>query len=86
MDELPELNRPAHDLLPAVLRAAEVAELFGVCLRTLRRWEGRGLLIPARVGRTLFYRTQDIELLVAARIQVNLAVGIGKKMSSEDTC
>lgn len=44
-----------------LLTIEDVAELCGVCTKTVRRWEKASLLPPRlRVSRTFYYRQTDI--------------------------
>jgi len=66
-DPVDVADRPDNDI-PHVLRTTEVTERLGVCDRTLRRWAAAGLLVPSRVGRTLFYRADDISALIVRQM------------------
>jgi len=46
-----------------LLTARQAAARFGRTCRTLRNWERRRWLIPIRIGRGVFYRQRDIEVL-----------------------
>lgn len=50
--------------LPALLTPAQVAALFHRTERTVRNWVARGLLRPVHVGRSIFFRAQDVQALV----------------------
>jgi MerR family transcriptional regulator/heat shock protein HspR len=39
------------------------AKMLKVCTRTLRIWEGKGLVKPSRLGKNRFYSKCDIERL-----------------------
>ena len=41
----------------------EISDMFGISLRTIRFYEQKGLLSPARVGRFRVYGDKDIERL-----------------------
>lgn len=43
----------------AELTISQMSRLFNVSLRTLRFYEGRGLIQPRREGNTRFYRAAD---------------------------
>jgi excisionase family DNA binding protein len=49
-----------------LLTRPRVCEIFGIHERTLRRWEQRGLITAVRVGRTVRFRAEEIERLLAA--------------------
>jgi excisionase family DNA binding protein len=43
-----------------LLRQSEVAALFGVCTRTIRRWARQGLIRAVRVAGTVRYLPGDL--------------------------
>lgn len=43
------------------LKAQEVANQFGVNIRTIQRWVKEGKLVGYKIGRTLKFRPSDIE-------------------------
>lgn len=47
-----------------LITRADLAELLGVCSRTLRRWEQRGWLPSLRVRRMVRYRYSDVKKLI----------------------
>ena len=51
--------------LPALLTPRQVAELFGVCVRTVRRWRGDGKLRYTQTpgGAYRFRRSSVVELI-----------------------
>jgi len=51
--------------LSDLIRGAAVAAMFGCCERTIRRWCAAGHLMPVRIGRAVFFRTDDIRRLIA---------------------
>jgi excisionase family DNA binding protein len=59
---------PRHDdhphKLPALLSLGQVAEYFGCCTRTVRRWIAAGRLHPVRIGRAMFVRADEVARLV----------------------
>jgi hypothetical protein len=55
------IDPTAKKLIPAV----QAAQLFHRTTRTLRNWEARGLLPGLRIGRSLYFKLSDIELLIA---------------------
>jgi excisionase family DNA binding protein len=57
-----------RDALPRLLSTAEVAAIFRRSKRTIRNWTQRGYLRPVRVGRSLFFRKDDVRALVADRL------------------
>ncbi|GAA0575797.1 hypothetical protein GCM10009416_13120 [Craurococcus roseus] len=52
--------------MPALLSAAEVARIFGRSRRTLRDWARAGHLRPVRVGRSVFFRADNIDALIGS--------------------
>ena len=42
----------------------EVCKLFGVVRSTLYRWEGRGYLVPIRIGVKVRYKKSDVHKLI----------------------
>tara|TARA_R110001606_G_scaffold88748_3_gene199885 strand:+ start:2266 stop:2451 length:186 start_codon:yes stop_codon:yes gene_type:complete len=46
-----------------LLSRGQVADLLGVCTRTLRRWEQAGRLPCIKIGRSIRYRSLDVEKL-----------------------
>lgn len=65
-DRAPSASTEAPPL--RLLSIAEVGALFNRNERSLRRWEKAGHLIPVRVGRSLFYRREDVERLITQRM------------------
>ena len=51
--------------LSELIRGADVAAMFGVTDRTVRRWCAAGHLVPVRIGRSVFFRTDNIRRLIA---------------------
>ena len=51
--------------LPDLVRAADVAAMFGCNERTIRRWCAAGHLVPIRIGRSVFFRTDDLRRVIA---------------------
>jgi len=49
---------------PEILAAPVVAAMFGVCLRTLRNWERRGLLASRLIAGRRYYARSQIEALL----------------------
>jgi len=64
-DRTPDVAGP----LPTLLSAAEVGALFRRGERALRDWVRRGHLTPVRVGRSLFFREDDVRALIAGRLR-----------------
>lgn len=64
----------------------KVAKRFGLTLRTLRFYESRGLIKPARRGNARLYRSQDVERLAvivkAKKLGLTLAA-IGQLIEGE---
>ena len=52
--------------MPALLSAAQVAQIFGRSERTIRNWIRAGHLHPVRVGRAVIFRADDIHALLHA--------------------
>ena len=52
--------------MPELLSAAQVARIFGRSERTIRNWVRAGHLRPVRVGRSAFFRADDIHALLDA--------------------
>lgn len=52
-----------------LLSRFEVCEIFGIHERTLLRWEQRGLIGVVRVGRTVRFRPDEIDRLLASKIR-----------------
>jgi hypothetical protein len=51
-----------------LLSAAEVAAIFRRSERAIRAWTQRGYLRPVRVGRSLFFREDDVRELIADQL------------------
>jgi len=51
---------------PELLSPAQVARIFGRSERTIRNWVRAGHLHPVRVGRSVFFRADDIHALLDA--------------------
>ena len=51
-----------HEMMP-VYTIGIAAEFLGVCSATLRIWEKKGLIKPARIGKNRFYSKCDIDRL-----------------------
>jgi len=51
-----------HELMP-VYTIGIAAKFLGVCPATLRLWEKKGLIKPARIGKNRFYSKCDIDRL-----------------------
>ena len=65
------------DAVEGVLRIGDLAREFNVTLRTLRFYEDRNLLVPARSGSTRLYSSDDRQrlklILLAKRVGFSLA-------------
>jgi excisionase family DNA binding protein len=61
VDEAPDDNTPS---LPALLSARQVAAIFDRSERTVRNWIRAGHLRPVRVGRSVFFRADDVAALL----------------------
>ena len=51
-----------HETVP-VYTIGIAAKFLGVCPATLRLWEKKGLIKPARIGKNRFYSKDDIDRL-----------------------
>lgn len=49
-----------------LLTTADVCAVFGRTPRTIRNWVQAGHLRPVRVGRSVFFRQEDVDLLAGA--------------------
>ena len=76
-DMLPwEPQRASSSRSPTeMLKAREVADLFGCCLKTLHNWERIGILIPHRINGRRHFRVGDVHRLL-----------FGREISDPDTC
>jgi excisionase family DNA binding protein len=52
--------------MPVLLSTEQVARIFGRSKRTIRNWIRAGHLHPVRVGRSVFFRANDIHALLDA--------------------
>lgn len=59
--------------LAAYLSVKEVAELFRVCPKTVRRWISAGVLPATRLGRDWRISRNDLRALAAGRSSPGLA-------------
>ena len=85
----PVAGRSVHDAteelkastsgLPELLSTAEVQAVFGRSSRTIRRWMRRNYLTPVRVGRSLFFRPDDIRRIVSDELQDTILAGVRRK-------
>lgn len=74
---------PGEEQTPLLIRAADVAKMVRVSVKTVRRWECDGLMPAAiRIGRALNWRGTEIEAWIAAgcppRAQDQEASGAGR--------
>ena len=53
----------AADVAETYIRIGDMANLFGVTLRTLRFYEDKGLISPKREGNTRLYSRRDVSRL-----------------------
>lgn len=51
------------DYYKATYPIGVVAEIIGVCARTLRLWEKKGLILPQRRGKNRYYSQADLDRL-----------------------
>ena len=64
--DVPGAAPPAADPgLPRLRSVREVAALFGRSPRTIRGWAQDGRLKSVRVGSAVFFKTEDIEAVLA---------------------
>jgi DNA-binding transcriptional MerR regulator len=49
-----------------LLTTADLQFLFQRSDRTIRSWVGRGLLVPVKVGRSVYFRRDDVERLLTS--------------------
>lgn len=70
VDALPAApDRSPAAPLPKLLTAAEVAAVFRRSERALRDWMRRGYLAPLRVGRSLYFREEEVRALLGGRMR-----------------
>ena len=62
-------DRSPGSSLPKLLTAAEVAAVFRRSERALRDWMRRGYLAPLRVGRSLYFREEEVRALLGGRLR-----------------
>ena len=55
-------------VIPQVISIADVAVIFGCSQRTIHRWIGRGTLDPVRIGRSIFIRVEDVQVLISGHM------------------
>lgn len=65
--------------LPELLSAAEVQAVFDRSSRTIRRWIRRSYLTPVRMGRSLFFRPDDIRRVISGELQGTILTGVRRK-------
>ena len=63
---------PAVAALPTLLKPAEVADLFGVSSKTIRRWTDAGTLNAIKVGGSVRYVASDVSGLIRIRLTASL--------------
>lgn len=62
-------DEPAPEaVIPTMLTTAEIEAIFKRSNRTIRRWVSRGHLVPVHIGRSLFFRADDVMRLVSGRL------------------
>ena len=72
-DDVPDgVEAAVGPMLPLLLSAAEVARQFNRSERALRRWVKQGHLMPVRVGRSLFFRADDVAQLIAGHLETRI--------------
>jgi len=62
--------------MPDLLTQTELAQVFGVSPRTIRRWTRNGELHPVRVGGITRYRADDVNALIASSTRVPGVIGL----------
>lgn len=62
-----EQNKATVDTM--LLSSSDIQALFHRSDRTVRRWVERGLLMPVRMGRSLFFRRADIERIILDQLR-----------------
>lgn len=72
----PNTNQNQSDLLGGLYTTKQAATLFQVCYHTIRRWELRGLIKPARICRRKLFRKEDLEALLQNGEADNTAKGV----------
>lgn len=60
-------QRESEERNEKLLTAKEVAQLFGVCTKTITRWREAGIITPVPVGGLLKYRNSDCRRIIQAR-------------------
>ena len=55
--------------LPGLLFTSDVQRVFNRSARTIRRWVKDGKLDPVHIGRSVFFREDDLRRLIAAELQ-----------------
>ncbi len=58
--------------LPDLLRTSDLTARFGCCERTIRRWCAAGHLVPLPVGRSVFFRSDDIRRLIVTDMAADI--------------
>lgn len=66
---------PASEI-PRLFSVAEVELVFGRSSRTIRRWVRRSYLTPVRVGRSLFFRPDDVRRVISDELQDAILSGV----------
>ena len=54
--------------LPVLLSVPDVCRLFRRSERAIRDWVRRGHLTPVRIGRSVFFREDDLRAVIAGRL------------------
>ena len=55
------INESADSTEETFLKRDETAQILGVSLTTLHRWNKQGILVPVRIGGAVRYKISDIE-------------------------
>ena len=82
---IPDEDAPASPLRPKLLTAAEVAAIFRRSERALRDWVRRGHLVPVRVGRSLYFREEEVRALLGGRLRQGLLQAHRERSGSAGT-
>jgi excisionase family DNA binding protein len=63
------LTSQPHGQPPELLAVADLAAVFGRSERTIRRWISQGSIPALRVGRSIFFRSYDVSILIVRGIE-----------------
>lgn len=62
--------------MPDLVTQTELAQVFGVTPRTIRRWTRNGELHPVRIGGITRYRVDDVNALIAGSRRMPGVIGL----------